>query len=129
VSRGNQAVGGGGSRETVDCSDLGVNDSSDCVGHLLVVEHITTRSDIGPGRETEVENRPYSMAQAHIAVSQLWKYSQEPIFLKIPPVDQNHLRECQDCVAVIWLCRSVSSIEAVEARLKKGISADAASSY
>jgi hypothetical protein len=84
-----------------------------------------SRSNKELERETKVEN---SMAQAHIAVSQLWKYSQEPIFLKIPPVDQNHLRECQDCVAVIWLCRSVSSIEVVEARLKKG-SADADGTY
>ena len=61
------------------------------------------------------------MAQGppHIDVSQLWEYSQEPIFLEIPPVDRDHLRECQDCVAVIWLCRSGSSIEAVEARLKE----------
>ena len=62
--------------------------------------------------------------ELHIAVSQLWEYSQEPIFLKIPPEDLNHLRECQDCVAVIWLCRSVPSIEAVEARLKDGSNAD-----
>ena len=58
--------------------------------------------------------------EPHIAVSQLWEYSQEPIFLNIPSVDRNHLRECQDCVAVIWLCRSLPSIETVEARLKEG---------
>jgi hypothetical protein len=56
--------------------------------------------------------------EPHLAVSQLWKYSQKPIFLEIPDVDRNHLRECQDCVAVMWLCR-VSSIEDVEARCAK----------
>lgn len=61
--------------------------------------------------------------EPHISVSQLWEYSQEPIF-QIQPEDINHLRECEDCVAVIWLCRSVPSIEAVEARLKDGSNLD-----
>ena len=61
--------------------------------------------------------------ESHVAVSQLWEYSQKPIFLEIPYIDRNHLRECQDCVAVMWLCRSAPSIEDVEARLKEGIAA------
>jgi hypothetical protein len=98
----------GGTGEAVDWSDLGVKDSS--VVSVGGCEHTI----IGSDREHRV-----AQDEPHIAVSQLWEYSQEPIFLKIPPVDRNHLRVCQDCVAVIWLCRSVSSIEAVEARLKQ----------
>ena len=80
-------------------------------------------------RNTKLKQGAYCMAQdePHIAVSRLWEYAQEPIFLKIPAVDRNHLGECQDCVAVIWLCRSLSSVDAVEARLREGRSADAAS--
>jgi hypothetical protein len=62
--------------------------------------------------------------EPHVAVSQLWEYSQKPIFPEIPHVDRNHLRECQDCVAVMWLCRCVPSIEHLEARLKEGSSAE-----
>lgn len=96
----------GGTGEAIDWGDLGVNDSSDAsvTGCELA---------IGPDREKSV-----AQDEPHIAVSQLWEYSQGPLSLNIPAVDRNHLRECQDCVAVIWLCRSGSSIEAVEARLK-----------
>ena len=97
-----KAIGREEPGEAVDWSDLGMTDSS-----------------VVPLASCDV-----AQDGLHIAVSQLWDYSQEPIFLKIPPADRNHLRECQDCVAVIWLCRSVSSIEAVEARLKQRSGAD-----
>jgi hypothetical protein len=59
--------------------------------------------------------------EPHIALLQLWEYSRDLISLKIPLADRNHLRNCQDCVAVVWLCRGLSCIEAVEARLQEGI--------
>jgi hypothetical protein len=59
--------------------------------------------------------------EPHIALLQLWEYSRDLISLDIPLADRTHLRNCQDCVAVVWLCRGLPSIEAVEAKLHAGI--------
>jgi hypothetical protein len=72
---------------------------------------------------TKIKKEATCMVQdePHIALLQLWEYSRDLISLKIPLADRNHLRNCQDCVAVVWLCRGLPSIEAVEARLQEGI--------
>jgi hypothetical protein len=42
----------------------------------------------------------------HIALSRLWEHSQNQESLIAEELD--HLATCQDCVAIVWVCRSLS---------------------
>jgi hypothetical protein len=50
--------------------------------------------------------------QPRIRLLLLWKYSRESLALNSE--DMEHLRACQDCVAVLWLCNTSSSLDRVE---------------
>jgi hypothetical protein len=53
--------------------------------------------------------------QSHIRLLLLWKYSRE--FLALNSEDMAHLRVCQDCVGLLWICHGSKSVEQVKAWL------------
>ncbi len=63
--------------------------------------------------------------EPHTALSRLWKYSRDPSAPGSLYKEQNHLTICQDCVAILWMCRGSASVEEVQKRLReRGITAN-----
>jgi hypothetical protein len=61
----------------------------------------------------------------HTALSELWKYSKDPNSPGILFEAQNHLAFCQDCIAVLWMCRGSASVDDVQKRLReRGLAAN-----
>ncbi len=69
----------------------------------------------------------------HIALSRLREYSGHQLLeyaknldsSKIPVEERDHLMACQDCVAILWLCRGAASVDDVQLKLKeRGINTD-----
>jgi hypothetical protein len=60
------------------------------------------------------------MDDSHIPLSILWEYSQNPnpSELRTGPYWE-HLSDCEDCVSVLWLCKTSISVEGVKAKLKR----------
>ena len=54
----------------------------------------------------------------HIPLSVLWQYSKEPKVDSLADGDRRHLGVCEDCVAVVYVCRTLPSLQDVEDRLK-----------
>jgi hypothetical protein len=54
----------------------------------------------------------------HISLTRLWKYRIDITSTTIPLQHRSHLAACQDCIAVVWLCRISSSMEDAIARIK-----------
>jgi hypothetical protein len=62
----------------------------------------------------------YRMTQdEHTALSRLWEYSKDPNAPRILFDEQNHLTICQDCVAILWMCRGSASVDDVRKRLRE----------
>lgn len=57
--------------------------------------------------------------ESHIPLSVLWAYSQSlnPNELRLGAY-WDHLRDCEDCVSVLWLCKTSLSIEGVKTKIK-----------
>jgi hypothetical protein len=53
---------------------------------------------------------------SHITISLLWEYSRK--VSETPDEHQNHLGECQDCLAVLWISRTCASVEHLKFRLE-----------
>ena len=60
---------------------------------------------------------------SHVPISQLWAYSRDP---NVPEsIRLGHLSACDDCMDILWVCRSSESVQQVKDRLEKhGITAD-----
>jgi len=56
-------------------------------------------------------------ASDHVPVSILWKYQKEAATLAFSHAE--HLKDCQDCVAILILCRACRSLPDVEMKLKQ----------
>jgi hypothetical protein len=52
----------------------------------------------------------------HITPSILWKYSKQACTLNA--AEAEHLDQCQDCVAVLIICRSCKSLQQMKRKLK-----------
>jgi hypothetical protein len=58
------------------------------------------------------------MSDSHIPLPILWEYSRNP-----KPNDlrrgsyREHLKDCEHCASVLWLCNTSISIEAVRGKL------------
>jgi hypothetical protein len=60
--------------------------------------------------------------EPHTALSRLWEYSRDPNSPAILFEEQNHLVICEDCVAILWMCRGSASVDDVRKRLaERGI--------
>jgi hypothetical protein len=55
--------------------------------------------------------------KGHILPSVLWNYSKRKGTLD--PVEAQHLTECQDCVAILLLCRACKSLEQLKTKLRE----------
>jgi hypothetical protein len=55
----------------------------------------------------------------HISIQQLWEHSRKPESLPAP--EWNHLKSCEDCTVVLWLCGTSSRIEDVRAAGLKSV--------
>ena len=51
----------------------------------------------------------------HLPVALLWAYSQDENALV--PLQVEHLKECQDCVAVLIMCHTCSSVQHVKTKV------------
>jgi hypothetical protein len=61
--------------------------------------------------------------EPHTALSRLWEYSRDPNAPGILFEERNHLTICQDCVAIMWMCRGSASVDDVQMRLsERGVS-------
>ena len=59
----------------------------------------------------------------HVQILQLWEYSRRPSAFE--SVHLEHLVSCEDCVGILWMCRTSNSFQQVKDRLKKyGITGD-----
>ena len=68
--------------------------------------------------------------EPHTALSRLWEYSRDPNSPQSLFEEQNHVTICQDCIAVLWMCRGSASIDDVQQRLRaRGIAADSTTIY
>jgi hypothetical protein len=56
--------------------------------------------------------------EPHIAVLQLWEYSRDLHSPSILFEKHSHLTICQDCIAVLWMCRGSASLDDVQMRLR-----------
>jgi hypothetical protein len=58
------------------------------------------------------------MIDSHIPLAVLWGYSQNPNpnGLRMGP-HFDHLNDCDDCVSVLWLCKTSISVEGVKTKL------------
>jgi hypothetical protein len=57
--------------------------------------------------------------EPHTALSRLWEYSKDPNSPGILFAERNHLTICQDCVAILWMCRGSTSVDDVQKRLRE----------
>jgi hypothetical protein len=63
----------------------------------------------------------------HIALSRLWEYSKnrflecskDPTSLSVPAEERAHLATCEDCIAVLWMCRASALLEDVQNKLRE----------
>jgi hypothetical protein len=53
----------------------------------------------------------------HIPISQLWEYSRDPSALEW--TQREHLASCEDCIGILWVCRSSESVQQVKNSLGK----------
>jgi hypothetical protein len=61
---------------------------------------------------------------SHIALL-IWEYSLDPDSPEILFEERNHLTVCQDCIALLWMCRGSASLDDVRERLReRGVTAD-----
>jgi hypothetical protein len=60
-----------------------------------------------------------SYEDEHVPISTLWEFSKEFQLDMLADEDRRHLGICEDCVAIIALCKSLSSVTDVEERLKQ----------
>jgi hypothetical protein len=66
--------------------------------------------------------------EPHIALMRLWEYSKnrfleyskDPTSLSILAHERAHLATCEDCIAVLWMCRGSTSVEDVQKKLRNG---------
>ena len=59
----------------------------------------------------------------HIPMSQLWEYSRHPSALEWTQLE--HLASCEDCIGILWVCRTSESVQQVKDSLgKHGITGD-----
>ena len=68
---------------------------------------------------------PANLAQEwrHLPLSLLWQYSQNRD-TQLFSAQMDHLTLCEDCIGILWICRSSNSIQDAKARLMEhGISA------
>jgi hypothetical protein len=56
--------------------------------------------------------------QFHIPIASLWEYSRNPHPAAFPPAEFDHLRTCERCVSVLWICHTSDSIDHMNQRLK-----------
>ncbi len=57
--------------------------------------------------------------EPHTALSRLWEYSRDPNSPGILFEEHDHLTICQDCLAILWMCRGSASLDDVQSRLRK----------
>jgi hypothetical protein len=55
----------------------------------------------------------------HISISVLWEYSRNPDPAAFAAQYWDHLKTCEDCVSVLWLSNTSSSIEDLTIKLKE----------
>ena len=68
---------------------------------------------------------PANLAQdwCHLPLSLLWQYSQNRD-AHLFTAQMDHLTLCEDCIGILWICRSSNSIQDAKARLiEHGINA------
>jgi hypothetical protein len=54
----------------------------------------------------------------HIPLSILWDYSKTPNPNDLRTSSHwDHLRDCEDCASVLWLCNTSVSVESVKTKL------------
>ena len=56
--------------------------------------------------------------EPHIALTRLWCYRADLNSTDIPLEERMHLATCQDCIAVVWLCRTLPSLHEASATLR-----------
>ncbi len=54
---------------------------------------------------------------AHIQIARLWEYSKDPTTLESQLVQ--HLAYCEDCMGILWLCRSSESFQQAKDTLRE----------
>jgi hypothetical protein len=61
----------------------------------------------------------------HIPLSVLWEYATNPKPGALPSAEWDHLKACDECVNVLWLCNTSRSVDDVREKLReRGSSAD-----
>ena len=63
---------------------------------------------------TKMSERP-----PHISISVLWEYSRNPNPTTFVAEYWDHLRSCEDCVSVLWLSNTSTSLEDLIVKLKE----------
>src|SRR5215471_20905563 len=47
----------------------------------------------------------------HISIARLWDFARDPKSPTLQTDERDHLWDCEDCTAVLWLCSTLESVD------------------